>query len=152
MEDALCTNRPGTEVYYRESEEAAEVRAVHNNRWNGVNGSHQTHGNHLFDMFDTTPPILFQPLPQARFSQLRCRECTSSLDNSADILPRLTHNRRHNIQNCNIFLYRQTDYTTLILIKRVMSKQPKPKALRFNLIETFKYLISRGKLNNTQIK
>jgi hypothetical protein len=32
----------------------------------------QTHGNHVFDVVDTFPPILLQPLPRAHPPQLRC--------------------------------------------------------------------------------
>jgi hypothetical protein len=39
--------------------EAAEGRAAHNNVWNGANGMAS---NHVFDVFDTIPPIPLQPL------------------------------------------------------------------------------------------
>ena len=35
---------------------------------------HQTHGNNVFDVFDTIPLILLQPLPQPRPPQLRCHQ------------------------------------------------------------------------------
>ena len=35
---------------------------------------HQTHGNHVFDVFDTIPLILLQPLPWASPPQLRCHQ------------------------------------------------------------------------------
>jgi hypothetical protein len=40
--------------------EAAEGRTAHNNVWNGANGMAS---HHVFDVFDTIPLILLQPLP-----------------------------------------------------------------------------------------
>ena len=51
--------------------EPAEGRTAHNNGWNEVNGMQS---NHVFDVFDTTPLILLQPLPRARPPQLRCHK------------------------------------------------------------------------------
>jgi hypothetical protein len=42
----------------RVQHEAAEGRIAHNNVWNGANGM----ANHVFDEFDTSPLIQFQPL------------------------------------------------------------------------------------------
>ena len=44
------------------SQEAAEGKTAHNNGWTGVNEWYKTHGNHVFDEFDTIPLIPFQPL------------------------------------------------------------------------------------------
>ena len=35
---------------------------------------HQTHGNHMFDVFDSIPLISLQPLPRARPPQLRSNQ------------------------------------------------------------------------------
>jgi hypothetical protein len=47
-------------------QEAAEGRTAHNNGWTEGMKWHQTHGNHVLDVFDTVLPIPLQTLPRAR--------------------------------------------------------------------------------------
>ena len=54
--------------------ESAEGTTAHSNVWNRANGNDTTHGNHVFDVFDTIPVIWIQPLPRARPHQLRCHQ------------------------------------------------------------------------------
>ena len=61
--------------------------SIHTNQWRLVRGGrriimagteqmewHQTHGNHVFDVFNTIPPFPLQPLPRARPPQFRCHQ------------------------------------------------------------------------------
>lgn len=58
-----------------EAGEAAEGRTTHCYGWNGVNGmasnTWKPCGNYVFDVFDTNPLILLEPLPGACPPQLR---------------------------------------------------------------------------------